>query len=110
MVYMPESLVTNVLVMPRSALVRVTFAPATTLPEWSVTVPLIVAVNACVWADNRVAPKIMPKANITIVATVCDRVARGICIGCASFKVICLLLNECALKAWQCPVMKARQP
>ena len=90
MVYVPDSLVTNDLVMPRSALVRVIFAPATTLPERSVTVPLIVAVNACDWADNRVAPKIMPRANITIVATVCDRVARGICIGCASFKMICL--------------------
>ena len=90
MVNVPESLVTNVRVMPRSALVRVTFAPVTTLPDLSVTVPLSVAVNACDWANRRVAPKIMPKANITIVATVCDRVARGICIGCASFKMICL--------------------
>jgi hypothetical protein len=90
MVYVPESLVTNVRVMPRSALARVILAPVTTLPERSVTVPLIVAVNACDWADNRVAPKIMPRANITIVAAVCDRVARGICIGCASFKMICL--------------------
>jgi hypothetical protein len=81
--------VVNDLVIPRSALLRVIFAPATTLPDLSVTVPLIVAVNACDWANRRVAPKIMPKANITIVATVCDRVARLNCIGCASFKMIC---------------------
>jgi hypothetical protein len=88
MVYAPDSLVTNVLVMPRSALVRVIFAPETKLPERSVTVPLIVAVNACDWADRRVPPKNMPKANITIVATVCDRVARLNCIVCASLKKI----------------------
>ena len=90
MVYAPDSLVTNVLVMPRSALARVIFAPATELPERSVTVPLIVAVNACDWADKRVAPKSRPRANITIVATICDRVARLNCIGCASLKMICL--------------------
>jgi hypothetical protein len=89
MVYEPDSLVTNVLVIPRSALVRVIFAPVTKLPERSVTVPLIVAVNACDWADRRVAPNSMPKVNITIVATVCDRVARLNCMGCASLKMVC---------------------
>jgi hypothetical protein len=74
--------------MPRSALVRVIFAPETKLPERSVTVPLIVAVNACDWASKRVAPKNMLRANITIVATFCDRVARVDCIGCASLKMI----------------------
>jgi hypothetical protein len=72
--------------MPRSALARVIFAPETTLPERSVTVPLIVAVNACDWANRRGPPKSMPKANINIVATVCDRVARLNCIGCLSPK------------------------
>jgi hypothetical protein len=48
-----------------------------------------VAVNACDWADRRVVPKNMPKANITIVATICDRVALLNCIGGASLKVIC---------------------
>jgi hypothetical protein len=89
MVYVPDSLVTNVLVIPRSALASVILAPVTKLPERSVTVPLIVAVNACDWADRRVPPKKMPKANITIVATVCDRVARLNCIGCASLKMVC---------------------
>jgi hypothetical protein len=80
--------------MPRSALVRVIFAPETKLPERSVTVPLIVAVNACDWANRRVPPKSVPKANITIVATICDRVARLNCIVCASLK------KEFPCKTW----------
>ena len=101
MVYEPESLVTNVLVMPRSALVRVIFAPVTKLPERSVTVPLIVAVNACDWADRRGPPKNMPKANITIVATVCDRVARVNCIVCASLKKDFPVLKRLRFRARQ---------
>jgi hypothetical protein len=72
-----------------------------------VTVPLIVAVNACDWADRRVPPKNMPKANITIVATVCDRVARVNCIGCASLKKDFPLLNGCAFEPGKWFVLKA---
>jgi hypothetical protein len=82
--------------------VRITFAPDTTLPDLSVTVPLMVAVNACDWAARWVVvPKNKPKANstIVIVATICDRVARLNCIGCASLKVICPFANRFARKA-----------
>jgi hypothetical protein len=64
--------------MPRSALIRVILAPATKLPELSVTVPLIVAENVCDWANRRGVPHNMAKANITIVivVTICARVVR----------------------------------
>jgi hypothetical protein len=76
------------------------------LPELSVTVPLIVAEKACDWANRRGLPQNMAKANITIiiVVTICDRVARLNCIGCASLKMICSW-NGFALKTIEmsCP-------
>ena len=88
MVYAPESFVTKVLVIPRSALERVILAPQNyTAAERSVTVPLSVAENACDWASRRVPPKTIASANASLrSAAICDRVPRMDCIGCASLK------------------------